>query len=90
MKNRSKYYKKYYKKHKKEAYLKIKKWREKKKIEKMINLAKTITLNKNQKIKDKIIFFENKMLVEIETKHKHGKKTFYTLEPIKIGEIKHV
>lgn len=34
-KNRNKYYKKYYKKHKKEAYLKLKKWREKQKYNKI-------------------------------------------------------
>ena len=34
-KDRKNYYKKYYKKHKKEAYLKLKKWREKQKIKKL-------------------------------------------------------
>lgn len=36
MKNRKEYYKKYYKKHKKEAYLKLKKWREKQKTKKLV------------------------------------------------------
>lgn len=46
MKNRNKYYKKYYKKHKKEAYLKLKKWREKQKTKKLVLEVEKCVLEK--------------------------------------------
>ena len=45
-KNRNKYYKKYYKKHKKEASLKLKKWREKQKTKKLVLEVEKCVLEK--------------------------------------------